>query len=321
MINETLPIGIFRGAEEDILELNLRSINLKLYNLNSEEFYRVIKKFHPGDPDHITSGMEHFFGTDRVIRDEFYACVPIKKDIPFLNNVYENLEAVLLLMFPSNFRFVGTVVLYSPNEKQKYDNVYFNTVGNYNLLPFTEPNECFLTTGNGNIKDINAFIKLFFNRYQQLPYLNIAMESYIESFKHLNSKMSYVNLFMALDSLIDSTSELVHRTSRLLAVVNADTVECGETIYKNFSNFYKLRSGIVHGGAVKRQQDYYLNVQALVSRTIIELIQLNFPTKPIMNSEVIKSGYSDKPKLNKRYKYYHLNTTTEYKILEQVVNY
>lgn len=321
MPSQNFIIGVFRGASPDIMNIKLGFLNLKIYSVYSEEFKRLLKRIKPNDKDRHFNDYEHLFNENGGVEESLYAFVPIRKDKPAKENVFYSLQTILLIMFPSNFKLVGLMNYFDRQAKGIYNNVYFIT-HRYNVLPVNGHSDYYdLTTQIGKINDINTFLKLFFAREEGLNYLDVTFSSYVQAFTHMDLKMAYTNYFMALDSLTDDTKDTTHRISRICAVLNSEDKETGRTIYKNYASFYSLRSAIVHGGKPKKMEEYYFNVQALISTTLMELIIMNFSSKEEFNRTIIASGFGEKSKLAARYRQFKINRETKEIIATPVAKY
>ncbi|RZK25268.1 MAG: hypothetical protein EOO43_05965 [Flavobacterium sp.] len=70
-----------------------------------------------------------------------------------------------------------------------------------------------------------------------------------------------------------------------------------------------MRSKIVHGGGydLKKVVDYLPFLQAIVSRTIIELLLHGIETPVELDSKITKLGFGDRSKLSENWKEYSIN--------------
>ena len=148
----------------------------------------------------------------------------------------------------------------------------------------------------GETKKVNEFFRVAWSRLEKLTYVKLGVRSYVNSFSQHFLDMKFISLCITLESLTNATTEITHRIARTSAVVNADNVDEGKLIYFNASQFYSLRSAIVHGNDHKYLREYFFNLQALVSRTLIELITLNILDREKLNELVNESGYGAKTK-------------------------
>ena len=78
---------------------------------------------------------------------------------------------------------------------------------------------------------------------------------------------------------------------------------------------YAIRSTIVHGDKydIEKVEKYYPILQALVSRTIIELVLFNFKTIDELNNKLTETGFGNKYSMLDSYSDYVLNRSTQAK--------
>src|SRR5690606_12228216 len=180
------------------------------------------------------------------------------------------------------------------------------------------PDDRILRLDTSKIDEINEFIKLSWNRIPKLEYLKLGIRTYRNSFNQKFEDMEYLSLCITVESLMDARSEITNQISRTCAVVNWDNEIQGNNIYFNMRKFYTLRSAIVHGGPPRKLQEYFFKLQALVSRTLVELIALNIPDRRTLCEFVTKTGFGDKSKWDTSYEKPNFNEAVSNAIIDKV---
>jgi len=137
------------------------------------------------------------------------------------------------------------------------------------------------------------FFQLYIERIDQLKYVQVAFDAYINSFLNMPAHMSFVSLCMALETVVSEKSELIYRIKRTVALICGDNEYHGNIIYDNIKLIYGLRSSIVHGDQIKYQlvYDYLPYLRSLVSRLVIELIHLNIKTPKELQEKFLFVGF------------------------------
>lgn len=133
--------------------------------------------------------------------------------------------------------------------------------------------------------------------------------------------MEYLNLCISLESIIDGKTELVYRIKRNVAIIcGIDELHC-QTIFKNITKIYDLRSTIVHGEEYEYKKifEYSPYLRCLISQLIIELISLNINVnKGELGNRLTRIGFGDKDKLSNNYKLFHFNENTFYTLKNEL---
>jgi hypothetical protein len=287
-------IGIFDGASIDILELDFSFLNLKSLKLGTPEFQAYLDEFN----DEIGSQTlyTHFQNdSSSGYRPYLYAFCPIDISKPVKQEVFDDIETIMLIMFPSEVQLVG-LVFHTLRESGRYleeGAYYWDYVSHWYLSE--ERDAELLKLDVRKIEQINLFIRSYFDKKDSLKDFQVAIESYIEAFSQKSPKMAYINFSIALEALVGAESELTYRISRTCAVINASSKSEGRVILKNAKSFYTLRSKIVHGGdKLNYLKEYFFNLRALVSRTLIEILTLNIHDRQTLGNFVNENGFGDK---------------------------
>jgi hypothetical protein len=303
-----LKIAIFDNADDVILQLDFSWLNVRVLKLSDPEFNRFIESIsHKSEGHDWTEDNLDVFAemksNEYGAHPYLFAFLPIDITKPVDERTFHSIEEMLLIMFPSDFKLTHVVDFDQGDDGKfmgggwrSYEGATLGWYGPENA----RRNDYFLKFSMNN--DLNTFFKVGFERIPKLDYLVRASRSYISSFSQQVAEMRYLNLCIALESLTDAQTEVTHRICRTCAVLNAATVEDGDTIYHNANQFYKLRSLIVHGGVAKKGVAPYLfNLQALVSRTLIEVISLNIEDFQELTYKIVQSGFGDKAKFREEY--------------------
>ncbi len=255
--NTVFPtFGIFNYASDELLQLDFTWLNIRILKLQSTGFKELINSIstkqsandnHLLFHDMLSGGFE--------ANPCLFAFIPIDFNTQIEEDTFYLIEKILLIMFPSNFKFEH-IVIFKESAKGKYDWSSTDTfkgssLADVELAPRTT-DKYLLKFDLSHLNSINKFIRLAAQRLSKLDYINFAGTTYITSFSQESPEMRYVNLCMVLESLTSSTTELTHQIRRACAVLNADSKEQGMVIFNNVREFYGIRSKIVHGAKVGR---------------------------------------------------------------------
>jgi hypothetical protein len=317
-----IRIGIFVGATTDILQVDLSFLNLKFIKLYSDSFMDIIKGFNK-NLEIQKKNLSPFedWKKDKFnyhIEEKTYALIPINMSHEVNGNHPRLIEKIMLIMFPSDFRMFSYIeysnYLYEPHE------IHLSTIAipNYITSQNRGIKEGWLSFPSSEISDINFFIRHFIEKQDRLGCLEIALNSYIQSFKQTPIQSSFISLFIALESLVQESFEITHQISRYCAVINSTSIEVGNTIYKNLKKLYGLRSKIIHGNQydlTKLHNDLYFKLEAVVSRTLIELVSHEIFDVKSLGKRVNELGFGEKGKLSDSYLSFNINHTTK-KLIE-----
>lgn len=132
--------------------------------------------------------------------------------------------------------------------------------------------------------------------------------------------MSYLDLCISLESIVNGNSELLYKIRRNVAILCGKSEADSWTLFKNIDKIYKLRSQIVHGEDYKIEliEKYLPYLINLVSRLIIEIISLNVKEKNTLNDKMTSIGFGDKIKISSEYKYFQFNPEVLLSIEEEL---
>lgn len=303
-------IALFKEATDSILSINLSWLNLKIYKINTPMFDRRINGITERDDYNDPADSYKRFIEDEGVFGKFipniYAMVPIDIKQPVKIETIISIKRVLLLLFPSNFHMFQHIdygIETAPKahlvEGLDWNIISYNP---YHFGPNVPPNDSKLHFEPNLKGKVNKFVRLAFERLKKLDYLKFSIKSYESGFGQRDIEISYLNYCMALEALIKTDNgEIGYKLSRLCAVVNGDNMNECEAISSFLKTAYNKRSKLVHEGTSNNIKDIYLQLQSLVSRTLIEIITFNIGDKDSFRRMVESTGYGDKKAFNPKY--------------------
>lgn len=309
-IPRDLSIAVYTNCNEHFDKLDVSILNLKFVNCESTEWELFINEISfPVNKDENTKPIKKI--RKNTFGKYLWILVPIDKTILIDDETYKMIEVAFLLMFPiEKYRLVSIVsyAVYGVKYLCSY-------VDNTFPMP-TFPVE--LNFGQTSIMTINAFITLFFKRTRETTFLSLPIKYFISGLKSRDLEMSYINLCISIESLIEGTTELSYRLQRACAIVNAETNPQGHLIARNFSKIYDLRSKIVHGaGSGNKLHDFreYIDyVIALVSRSIVVLINSDVQSQEELTKIYLESGFGSTDSRFLESRKMHFDTIAKYLI-------
>lgn len=82
----------------------------------------------------------------------------------------------------------------------------------------------------------------------EMPYLRMAFDNFLESYRLLSSSMSFLSLMVALEALLGrGSSELTYSLARNAAVLLGKDKDDSRRVFGSIKAFYGTRSRLVHG--------------------------------------------------------------------------
>lgn len=326
--DQDLLIAVFDGGTDGVLRLNFSFLNLKFYKVDSKEFIQFVDSFNdyfPGSDFSSTFYYQLLYDQPGGFHPNLYAIAPIDFAKGTDSETIFKIRSVLLIMFPSDFQ-LSSLVFYDKAASGKYHQSFMNSwrfVSHWFLKGENCPlDEFLIKVDRRKTRSVNSFAKYLFNFLSDRNDFEIAVESYLEAFSQESAKMAYINYCIALESLVKSTEgEITYRICRTAAVVNADSNVDGDTIFFNMKQFYALRSRIVHGDRTNQLREYFFKLQALVSRTLIEIATLNVPDREVLFKYVNENGYGDKKRFATRYRKQIINEQVIQLVVDRVSKY
>ena len=317
---ESTKIFFMTGSFSDLSLIDFSFINIKCELLdvkNLESFYESYSssEWIEHNVQFTRDVIKNYWDPERIWVFSPISFIEKCKEEDF-NKIYE----VLLLLFPSDLAitwicdcqlFEGKFIYMQSCEE--WDSKSISNTGLYDK---------FLYFDKDKLDEINEFIRLYFDRIEQIKYLRTSKNAYISSYYERNPTMAYLSLCISLESMVNGTAELNYRIRRNTAMLIAISKSMAECIYDNLKEIYNLRSKIVHGSEYKLEKvaEYLPYLRSVVSRSIIEIVLLNLPNVDDLNRKLTFAGFEDRRSFSIDYKEMTLNTNslidTYYEILK-----
>jgi len=283
-------IGYFRGSFHSLSEIDFSLLNVKFVDIESKDYKAFINQV--SDESGILTEPLKNFKSNSVKQEVLHALIPIDISKPVTELDLWKVRNVMLLIYPSDF-FLEILVGYRLYD-DSIDLFLYDNYRQQKLDPL-EPFKNYIFLDKHLVKNINKFIQLFFERYDNIKYLFPAFNSYITSYFQNFSNMEYLSLCISLEAIVDAHTELTFRIKRNVAVLLSSNEDFGKRIFKNIGLIYTLRSKIAHSGKYDEAKinEYLPFLRNLVSVLIIELIKLNIVTLAELNELLNSKGYGD----------------------------
>ncbi len=311
---EKFEMPIIGGIYSDLTKLDFSFIDIRLIEVHSSSLDDYITEIEP-EISHLNLG----FVDD--IREKDYRDNPNKKYAIVKNNIKEdfdqediyNVYRLLLIVYPSDLQIEYIIEFYESDGLMQTSSMSLfdkNWSGHYEsdlLMIFAVEDANY-----DDYNEFNKFSKLYFSRLKNEGYLGLVIENYIASFSASRLHYKYLNLCMALESMISGPQELSYRLRRTVAILCGKSAWYCKHIFNNMNDFYTLRSKIIHGEEYSYDKliKYLPKLRALVSRVIIELLIHNIETNVELNDIVTKIGFGERKKISKDWQHFDLNITT-----------
>lgn len=280
---------ILYGIDCNLGKNNIELFDLELMRVNSLRYKQFLNQFQR--PYHSM-----FADLKKISKennsDKIFALIS-KSESPDKDYSYIFLNS-LITACPSNAQFTFEIP-FSTNEFKNYWNSQMTTIPiHYNYWD-TNPG---LFKYDCRIAIFDLYLKRFIDSVKNKD-IEFTISTYINSFYCNRVDLCYLNLCMALESILVKAAEITYRLKRTIAVLCGDSVESCRTISSNVDNIYDLRSRIVHGGKYTSDDvvEYLQYLKLLTSITLIELIKHGF-TKEEFNKRIVEIGYGEKKKIS-----------------------
>ncbi|AZB34796.1 MULTISPECIES: HEPN domain-containing protein [Chryseobacterium] len=310
-------ILILRYTKEDLSLFDFGDYNIRILDIQSQEFDNYIKELNPK----FHGGNNSFFNAIRdeihnEKRDKKYAIVknnPLEKfDYHELYKVYD----ILLVLFPSALQIQYAVHFQEEN----------GFVQRQRMTTLTEKyqsEEKYLVIDNlseTKIERLNNLIKIIYPRLDYKNYIGLCYDNYYNSYTASHLHFAYITLCMSLENLVHGPQELSYRLKRISSIVAGSTVENCSILFKNLTAVYGLRSKIVHGESYSVEDviskiDY---LRGLVSRIIVELLLHNVKKNKDLGDIITTLGYGQRHLISDAWDFYELNDINTVNIYDEV---
>lgn len=303
--NFSLDIPILSGSEIKLTKFDFSFKKIRILDIQSKKFESYIRRMQPELEGREIPLIKHIAEDIYGKSDKKYAVVPQNPEVQCNQQDLVNVWRFLLIIYPSDLQ-IQHVIHYYYNGKA-FDNPSFSS---YHRRRTGEYPGNLLNAEDLEISEVNQFAKKYFDRLNLDNYVGFAIEKYITSFHASHYHYQYLDLCIALESIIVSHQvELSYRLKRTVAILCGKNLSRCDHIFKQLTQIYGFRSTIVHGGKFddKDIEEYLEVLQAIVSRTLIELIIHNIATTGKLAEIITSLGFGDREKISTGWKGYKLN--------------
>ncbi len=307
-------ILILRYTKIDLSVFDFNDFDIKILDVESDEFDEYIKKLNPdfynANKSLLTIVREDIY----TERDKKYAIIKNKPLESFeIDNLYKVYD-ILLTLFPSALQ-----IQYSFDFKENE-----GFIQRQKLVTLTDkyhPEERYLDIDNlspSKVSNLKKLIKIIHPRLDFSNYIGLCYVNYYNSFTASHLHFSFITLCMSLENLVSGPQELSYRLKRASSILAGDNIENCKILFKNLTNIYNLRSKIVHGESFNPSSlipkiDY---LRGLISRIIVELLLHNIKTNKDLGDAITVLGYGQRDQLSTGWEFYELNDINTKKIYD-----
>ena len=302
-----LRVGIYSNGGDLLTKLDLSEINLRFQSVASPEmkaFFTEIAN---------NSGVVNL--NNNKDTSSWYALVPLSlnEEVAKDDFLFFRIQEAILLACPSLFRLLSVLVFQKRADQKSYDLTSHS--------PYSPNTSRSIGWENAEIdaKLFSEFLIFYVKNFRSKPFLHTPIKYYVNNFTYANREgmaMSYFNLCIALEGMLTSNNEITYRLSRFCAVINSDTHEIGEVIFRNAKKLYNLRSEIAHNGTFHDDviDDYREYLVQVVSSTIVLLLQSDIGNVEDLDKMVTRNGYGEKTKLFPNIKFVFFEADKKFEI-------
>lgn len=296
-----IKIPILTATFFDLRNFYLEFAGIKILKVGDKEFLDYCKKHLPFKGDSSPGSLIRSYIRNMTERgDEKYAIVPIEPSKKYLYSEIYRVFELLLIIYPSDLQIQHLLEYHGEDVGSTLSSWHHRYTGKY-------PGN-YLHDGD-DVLAVNEFIKRVFYRLEKKNFVKFIIDNYISSYEVSHFHLQYINLCICLEAVNESHIELNYRLRRTISILCAENSYVAELIFKNLKLIYDLRSKIVHGGGydLKKVVDYLPFLQAIVSRTIMELLLHGIETPAELDFKITKLGFGDRSKLSENWKEYNIN--------------
>lgn len=292
----TINAYILDGSLIDLSGLDFSCVNLRMVNLSTEDLANISLSFKPLHEDYY-SLMNIISKDAKKIQSQHtpvHVLLPIDFSKQVKNEVLRTCIDVMKLLFPSDFE-LHSIAQFQLHENNTIEWLHSRSYHFYqsgaevfeNYLAYPIEKE---------ITEINEFISRFFSQRQHGNLFRMAFDAYLASFGPIPIHMSYISLCMAMETIVDGTSELLYRMRRSMALLCAENTFHGKRIYDNVKLIYDLRSNIVHGENINYAlvYEYLPYLRSLISRMLIKIADLELKSATELQELLVFMGFNDR---------------------------
>lgn len=320
--SEISHIATIGGSLRDLSFIDFSMLGLKIYHINDPKlldyFSEVsIDDFAQRNHDFVVTNSKH--DNDNLYIDSEYLniLVPISINRSPELNIYFDAVNALRLIHPSELAIRN--VFHSQIESEKIYIGSFATFEHNRIGDYKDLYKYYFTYPEKYISSTNKFLKIYFERINNLLYVKNALKYYNGAFQLNDKEMAFVSLCICLESIVPSAEQLSFRFRRNLAVLCGEDDVCSRVIYNNAKLLYSYRSKLVHFGMKSsdyRKFDNYFEYALLItSRMLIEMIIHNQPNIETLDEKLNQIGFGERKKISLDYVSFDGNARTEIGIL------
>lgn len=292
-----LAFTVVDNCSDDFRFLDLSYLNLKIYKLEGEEFKSFLSEIL--STDFYSSNYETFqelYSNQSGSHMYRYVLVPINLNSPVDNAAFRLIELAILVMFPCDFRIINIFYFdYDEleNGTRAYHLTYWEAFRNETWGWWHKNHDDGLLQFDIlQIEEINSFLKLSYSTLSSNNEIAISFDCYRSTLEQHSVSMCFINLFMALESLLDRGEDISKRLRKMVSGLIGHSAKERKIISNSITYLYEIRSSIVHGGKYIGTIEDIFHLRAIVSRTLVELI-----ASKTMDRESIKNHVRTKNQL------------------------
>jgi len=298
---------VISNSDSDLTLLKFEEFDI--LNVQSEEFLSFCEGTFTREEEFLDK-IDEDFKFDGIQR---YAIVRKSKE-KFGERKIHNVFSFLLILFPSVVTVEYILGYNIVAEKLRYSNSFYNEQKSHSIR------EEFLSFEDDEVNEINNFIEMYFETFQNISYLKSSIQNYLNAFDSNYLHFSFIAFCICLESITDGNTELIYRIARNVAVICGKDENSSMQIFKNIKKAYALRSKIVHGSNFSDDtvSDYLHYLEAICSKLIIELLKHNVSNIEQLNEKITSLGFGQKEKISTLWKETKFNNKIENKIYNTI---
>lgn len=298
---------IISNSNSDLSLLKFKEFDI--LNVKSEEFLSFCENTFTRE-DEFLDKIDEEFKYDGIHR---FAIVKKSKE-KFGERKLHNVFSFLLILFPSVLTVEYVLGYNIVTEKLRYSDSFYNDQKSHSIR------EEFLQFEENDVNEINNFIEVYFETFENINYLKSSIQNYLNAFDSNYSHFSFIAFCICLESITDGNTELIYRIARNVAVICGKDENSSMIIFKNIKKAYGLRSKIVHGSEFSDDivSDYLYYLEAICSKLIVELLKHNITDIGQLNEKITGLGFGQKEKISTSWKETTFNKKIENKIYNTI---
>ena len=137
-------------------------------------------------------------------------------------------------------------------------------------------------------RSLNKFLRTAEHPFRH-PYLQLAFDNFLESYREINTKLSFFSLMIALEALLSRDNvSWNYSLRRNAAVLLGKDKQGSQSICERVGVLYDLRSSLVHGSSrveknVQVEEADVLELRGIVRGSIKKMITLGWDKQNLMD--------------------------------------